>query len=66
LTSSKTRPVATDADFRVTAWNKGAERLYGFTAEEVLGRHAREVATYAGDESRPVLERELRPTDAHA
>jgi PAS domain S-box-containing protein len=34
--------IATDAeDFRITAWNRGAERLYGFTAAEVLGRPAR-------------------------
>ena len=45
--------VATDAeDFRITAWNPGAERLYGFTAEEVLGRPAREVATFPGDQAR--------------
>jgi PAS domain S-box-containing protein len=54
--------VGTDADYRVTAWNTGAERLYGFRAEEVLGRPAREVATYPGDESRTELERELSET----
>jgi len=46
-------------DFRITAWNKGAERLYGLMAEEVLGRPAREVASFFGDESRLTLEREL-------
>jgi PAS domain S-box-containing protein len=52
--------VATDADdFCITAWNKGAERLYGFTPDEVLGRPARDVASYPGDESRLELEREL-------
>src|SRR3954452_10350793 len=29
--------VGTDADFRITHWNPGAERLYGHTAAEVLG-----------------------------
>jgi PAS domain S-box-containing protein len=55
--------VATDGDdFRITAWNKGAEQLYGFTAEEVLGRPAREVASYPGDEARRNLEHELLET----
>jgi PAS domain S-box-containing protein len=29
--------VAGDLDHRITFWNKGAERLYGWTAEEILG-----------------------------
>jgi PAS domain S-box-containing protein len=28
-----------DADGRVTSWNRGAERIKGYRAEEVLGRH---------------------------
>jgi PAS domain S-box-containing protein len=55
--------IGTDADdFRITSWNKGAERLYGFAAQEVLGRPAREVASYPGDESRLKLETELLQT----
>jgi PAS domain S-box-containing protein len=55
--------IATDADeFRVTAWNRGAERLYGFTAREALGRPAREVASDPDDEARLKLERELLET----
>jgi PAS domain S-box-containing protein len=30
---------ATDAEGRVTEWTLGAERLKGYTAEEVMGRH---------------------------
>src|SRR3954453_17534649 len=36
--------VALDAEWFVTVWNAGAERMYGWTAEEVLGRHTLEVA----------------------
>jgi PAS domain S-box-containing protein len=36
--------VAFDAEWFVTAWNAGAERMYGWTADEVLGRHTLEVA----------------------
>lgn len=55
--------VGTDPEFRLTVWNRGAERLYGFAAAEVLGRDAREVASYAGDQSRLALERELQEAD---
>ncbi len=52
--------IVTDAlDFRVTSWNRGAELLYGFSADEVLGRPAREIASYPGDRARPKLEQEL-------
>lgn len=33
----------TDLDGRVTYWNQGAERLYGWTAAEILGKDEREV-----------------------
>jgi PAS domain S-box-containing protein len=55
--------VGTDPEFRLTVWNRGAERLYGYAAHEVLGRDARDVARYAGDGSRLALERELLETD---
>lgn len=32
-----------DLDHRILFWNKGAERMYGWTAEEVLGRNARDL-----------------------
>jgi PAS domain S-box-containing protein len=41
--------VGTDADFRVTVWNPAAERLYGFTAEQAMGRPVRELTAYEGD-----------------
>jgi PAS domain S-box-containing protein len=36
--------VALDPQWYVTVWSKGAERMYGWTADEVLGRHTLEVA----------------------
>ena len=35
--------IATDTALRVTAWNRAAEDLYGWTAGEAIGRLAREV-----------------------
>jgi PAS domain S-box-containing protein len=35
--------VVTDDAFVVTAWNAAAEALYGWRADEVLGRHVRDV-----------------------
>jgi PAS domain S-box-containing protein len=55
--------VGTDAEFRVTVWNGGAERLYGYAASEVLGHDARDVATYTGDTSRILCETQLLASD---
>ncbi len=38
-----------DAEGRVQTWNEGAERIKGYTAEEILGEH---VATFYTDEDR--------------
>ena len=35
--------IATDVQARILYWNRGAERLYGWSADEVLGRNAAEV-----------------------
>jgi PAS domain S-box-containing protein len=35
--------IATDADQRLTAWNRAAETMYGWRADEVLGRSAAEI-----------------------
>jgi PAS domain S-box-containing protein len=55
--------VGTDPEFRLTVWNAGAERLYGYAAGEVLGRDARDIASYTGDTSRMQLESELLSSD---
>jgi len=31
--------VSTDLDGHVTSWNKGAERLFGYSAKQALGKH---------------------------
>ncbi len=35
--------IATDAQFRLTAWNPGAEQMYGWQAAEVMGRQVQAV-----------------------
>jgi diguanylate cyclase (GGDEF)-like protein/PAS domain S-box-containing protein len=35
--------IASDAEYRLTVWNSAAEMLYGWKAEEVLGRNGLEV-----------------------
>jgi PAS domain S-box-containing protein len=48
--------VATDPDRRITYWNQGAERLYGWTADEVLGRDVIEVTTFEQEPGEEVLQ----------
>src|SRR3954471_12368058 len=43
LNSTEDAVVVFDAEWLVTVWNRGAERLYGWTADEMLGRRAIEV-----------------------
>ncbi len=33
-------------DFSITSWNYGAQRLFGYTAKEVIGRKATELVSY--------------------
>lgn len=52
--------VATDLDGKITYWGRGAEKLYGYTAEEVMHKPYRSFAgsiDTVGDES---LKRQLR------
>jgi PAS domain S-box-containing protein len=43
--------IATDLRGRVTHWNEYAERLYGWSREETLGRDVRDLTV--GPETRP-------------
>ncbi|HSN30180.1 MAG TPA: CheR family methyltransferase, partial [Kofleriaceae bacterium] len=46
--SSDDAIVAKTLDGEIAAWNKGAERLYGYTAEEAIGRNVRMLMTPEG------------------
>ena len=50
--------ICTDADFNITGWNRAAEEMYGWRAEEVTGKDLREVTglEYANDERKDVLD----------
>jgi two-component system, chemotaxis family, CheB/CheR fusion protein len=39
--SSNDAILATSLDGTITSWNRGAEQLYGYTAEDAVGKHAR-------------------------
>jgi PAS domain S-box-containing protein len=50
--------IALDAGWHLTAWNLGAERMYGWTAGEVLGRHVTEIARLdLSDDERAAIRR---------
>jgi two-component system NarL family response regulator len=53
--------IATDFESRVTSWNAAAERIYGYAAEEVIGRSACALAIHGGDLS-PMLDEGLDRT----
>ncbi|MBJ7332644.1 MAG: PAS domain-containing protein, partial [Solirubrobacteraceae bacterium] len=47
--------VASTGDLRVTEWNGAAERLYGWTRDEVIGTSLLDLQTIGADEERPQL-----------
>jgi PAS domain S-box-containing protein len=53
--------IATDVAGLITFWSRGAERLYGWTSDEVLGRHIADVTvpTPAAESAESILD-ELR------
>ena len=51
--------IATDEQFRITAWNRAAERIYGWAAAEVIGRSATEILTSGLDDEHRAEAQEL-------
>ena len=52
---------STSLDYTILTWNAGAERLYGYSADETVGRNmALLVPASLTDELRPILERAAR------
>ncbi len=43
MESMRDAVIATDSEFRITAWNQAAVDLYGWTAAEAIGRNSREI-----------------------
>jgi len=52
--------VSTDCDGIVTTWNKGAERLFGYTADEAIGQHISFV--YPEEEREHLANQVIAPT----
>lgn len=50
LETSEDAVIAVDPEMRITVWSQAAERLYGWSAEEVLGRSCLEVWQLVGGE----------------
>lgn len=55
--------VSTDLDGNITSWNKGAERVFGYTAEEVLGRPV--ALLYPSDQHMFLRNQVLAPLEAN-
>lgn len=53
--------ITTDADYHITGWNKGAEEMYGYTREEVLGEKASDVirTQFSNEDERKQLQEVL-------
>ncbi len=54
IDSSDDAIIGEDLTGRVTSWNAGAHRMYGYTGEEAIGRMVAELVVASGDEARDV------------
>ena len=50
--------ISTDTQFNIQSWNKGAEQIYGWSAEEVIGKNIQEIIpiTYLNDVTENVVQ----------
>jgi PAS domain S-box-containing protein len=55
LQHAKDAIVVTDLNHRITYWNRGAERLYGYAAGDVLGREVGRIFMAPGEARRVVV-----------
>ncbi|MEO6637655.1 MAG: PAS domain S-box protein, partial [Ginsengibacter sp.] len=57
--------IVTDVNYLITGWNKGAEDMYNYTNEEVLGRKARDIiqTQFSSDKERTQWQQELNKTN---
>jgi two-component system CheB/CheR fusion protein len=51
-----------DADRRITLWNAGCERLYGYTATEALGKNAHQLLKTEFSQPRAEIDAQLQKT----
>ncbi|MEP7254007.1 MAG: PAS domain S-box protein, partial [Ginsengibacter sp.] len=56
--------VGTDMDYKTISWNKGAENLYGYASEEVMGKYAMELLStqFLSDEDKQEWSKALDAT----
>ena len=59
--------ISTDTSFKIMSWNQGAERLYGWQADEVIGKQVDEVvaAQFVGEDEPLAASAEALFEDGH-
>lgn len=55
---------STDLDGAIRSWNRGAERLYGYSADEVIGRHIAILVPEGHDDEQPQIFQRIRQGEA--